>query len=718
MQNFYIIHLLGSLAYIAFGAIVLLKNRKARLHQFFGLIMVLLAVKSIALFFSGNANIKESLGSQAASVYFLADMIIPVLVFWFILIFTKRFHQVQIKVILAGTFLIALALLWFGHQKDYATVSYDIVSGYYAQWKQVFFLLFQFIYVFLTGLLSVILVVRFGLTNIDLRTRNSAKTVTVGIIIIFVALLQEQAQFLIYKEKVFADITNLLNILGSALIFYLLIKRGIIIFSSSLLSENILENLNNPVVLLDERGRIIYYNHAVREMTAMDSGQLSGKSVFRLLPSLNISLSDLMEYSKYGIHHIKTDLKDAFDNRTKIMISCQTIFSDSGAFQGIVCSFESITKKPVPQSLQKNHEDRMMMAFEASDKGFWDWDIQNGDLYFSEETYKMLGYAAEDLPNLSFTVWRSMLHPDDVDDYFRKLNENLKGMADSFSAEYRVEDKNGKWRWLLDRGRIVAYDEHRNPIRMSGMFTDITKVKEVEMQLRESQKQLQSTIKMKNRLIDFLFTDIREPFNGIIGLTEVLYMNPDIEDEERQQFLKKILDQSHRSFHLLENILDYAKLEDGGIGIKKRGFSLRELIGELHQEFIEPLTLKNITWKFDYGKDLNVVTDREILKRILRILIDNAIRLNAENAEMYLQVEKHDSSLVIKIRDNAVGIAQETLDRMFQMEDMGADAMRKSQSTHALGLMIARRLVETIGGEVTALATTGKGLEYYLEING
>ncbi|MCF8232420.1 MAG: PAS domain-containing protein [Bacteroidales bacterium] len=697
MHEIYIIHLLSSLAYIAFAVVVLLRNRKARLHQIFGLIMMVMAIQSIALFFSDNPAVKKELAKQASYTYFNVGAVIPTLMFWFVLTFTKTLHRFKNKVLLAGVLAVALVLLWLANDKTFYVVSFSMEGGYYAHWQEMFLQLFQFIYVFLTGLLCIFFVIRFGLGNIDHRTRNNSKTIAVAFAIIFVALLQDQGQYLIYKEKVFSSIANLLILLGSTLTFYLLIKRGIIIFSSSLLSENILENLTIPVVLIDQHARILYYNQALKELTAMSASQLKGRSLYKLLPTLDISLDELLGYSKYGIHHIKTNLKDAFDNLTKIMISGQTIYTDTGEFQGTVFSFETIAKKPVPQSLQKDHEDRMIKAYEASDKGFWDWDIQKGDLYFSDETYKLLGYSPEELPNLNFTEWQKMLHPDDAGKYFEKLNENLKNQSGSFAVEYRVKTKSGNWIWLLDRGRVVATDQYDNPARMSGMFTDITRIKSIEMQLRESRQQLQQTIQFKDKLIDYLSTDIREPFNAIIGLSEVLYRSPDSSREESQYLLRKILEESYSSFHLVEDILDYARLEKEGPVIRKRKFSINEMINEIHAEFASRLKQHNIRWEYNFTND-TVYTDREVLKRVMSIVIDYAIKYKAEQSAMATVISSNGKNIIITIKGSGISVRKEWLELF---EKQTSHSTEPAKHEYGLTMVLAKRLLEALDGQLS-----------------
>ena len=721
MEKLYIFHLVAAFIYLTFGTIVLLRNRESRLHRVFAFIMGLFTVVSIMLFLSENPKAKDNLAQLSAHVYFVLLPLLPSIFLRFVFNYTQKTNRLYSKITFGVALTLSAAFIMLALDSNYYTIKsygfyYISEVAYYAQWQQVYMNLAQLMFIFLSGLISIIIIIRYGISNIDFRVRRNTKTIAAAYFLIFFALIQEQVQFILMREKFFFFVSQFTIFLGSAILFYHLIKKGIRMFSSSLLAENILENLTYPVCVIDESGRIIYHNDKMRVLSYMPEKKLNGTNIFSLLPTLNLSLDELLSYSEHGLHHIRSDFKDAFKNITKVIISCQSIYSFTGGFQGIIFNFEDLEKKPVNQAFNKSVEDRMIRAVEASGKGFWDWDIKNGALYFSEETYDVIGYTYEDIPELNFTNWKKLIHPDDVDNYFNLLNDNLKGKTSSFVLEYRVKSKSGKWIWLLDQGRVIEFDEKNNPTRMSGMFTDISPMKSVQLELEESRKKLEHTLQTKDALINLLSTDIREPFNAIIGLTEILNYSSDLNAKEKEFFLSQILYQSHRSFRLIETILDYSRFEQEGPKIQKRSFSLKKLIREIESEMHDYLNSKKKITVSGF-KDLKVFTDREILKRILRILMQIVFSHAGESTPINLKVTDNKKSGVIIYLD----INEKNVDKSFltQMKGINKEAMGNisrmgSTTISYMELYVVNKLIDYLGGNLTISNTEHEMIRFNL----
>jgi len=721
MEKLYIFHLVAAFIYLTFGTIVLLRNRESRLHRVFAFIMGLFTVVSIMLFLSENPKAKDNLAQLSAHVYFALLPLLPSILLRFVFYYTQKTNRLYSKITFGVALTLSAAFIMLALDSNYYTIKsygfyYISEVAYYAQWQQVYMNLAQLMFIFLSGLISIIIIIRYGISNIDFRVRRNTKTIAAAYFLIFFALIQEQVQFILMREKFFFFVSQFTIFLGSAILFYHLIKKGIRMFSSSLLAENILENLTYPVCVIDESGRIIYHNDKMRVLSYMPEKKLNGTNIFSLLPTLNLSLDELLSYSEHGLHHIRSDFKDAFKNITKVIISCQSIYSFTGGFQGIIFNFEDLEKKPVNQAFNKSVEDRMIRAVEASGKGFWDWDIKNGALYFSEETYDVIGYTYEDIPELNFTNWKKLIHPDDVDNYFNLLNDNLKGKTSSFVLEYRVKSKSGKWIWLLDQGRVIEFDEKNNPTRMSGMFTDISPMKSVQLELEESRKKLEHTLQTKDALINLLSTDIREPFNAIIGLTEILNYSSDLNAKEKEFFLSQILYQSHRSFRLIETILDYSRFEQEGPKIQKRSFSLKKLIREIESEMHDYLNSKKKITVSGF-KDLKVFTDREILKRILRILMQIVFSHAGESTPINLKVtDNKKSGVIIYLDINEKNVDKSFLTRMkgINKEAMGNISRMESSTISYMELYVANKLIDHLGGNLTISNTEHEMIRFNL----
>ncbi len=129
------------------------------------------------------------------------------------------------------------------------------------------------------------------------------------------------------------------------------------------------------------------------------------------------------------------------------------------------------------------NEERLEYALDASRIAVWDWDLQNGRVYFDPLYYTMLGFEPNEFP-ASYRSWSELLHPEDREATEKCVQEHLDQLKEGFDVEFRMRTRDGGWRWILGRGRIVDRDEQGKPLRMIGTHTDISEVKRAEEELR------------------------------------------------------------------------------------------------------------------------------------------------------------------------------------------------------------------------------------------
>jgi PAS domain S-box/diguanylate cyclase (GGDEF) domain len=130
------------------------------------------------------------------------------------------------------------------------------------------------------------------------------------------------------------------------------------------------------------------------------------------------------------------------------------------------------------QRILEETEERYRLAVEGANDGIWDWDILNGGMFFFQRTKEILGFGNDEMGN-SFEMWKSLIHPDDADMVMNELNKHLENMTPYYKCEYRVKAKDGRYKWILSRGKAV-WDAAGRPVRMAGSHTDITERREAD----------------------------------------------------------------------------------------------------------------------------------------------------------------------------------------------------------------------------------------------
>ncbi len=144
------------------------------------------------------------------------------------------------------------------------------------------------------------------------------------------------------------------------------------------------------------------------------------------------------------------------------------------------------------QELQES-ENRLKMALEGANEGLWVIDFKENKMIFSGETAEMLGYDPEELGNTE-KQWDQFTHPDDWPLVEQRLIDHYDGKTSLYEAEYRAKTKEGGWKWILGHGRVMKRDKKGHPLQAIGTHVDITKLKETEIELRESEEKFRSLV--------------------------------------------------------------------------------------------------------------------------------------------------------------------------------------------------------------------------------
>lgn len=138
----------------------------------------------------------------------------------------------------------------------------------------------------------------------------------------------------------------------------------------------------------------------------------------------------------------------------------------------------------------KKNEERLAFALENSGDGVWDFDIKSENIFYSKVWKEILGYVSSGENVELFSVWESRLHPDDRAKALKAWDDHFSGKAPLYDCEYRLQMAPDTYMWIHDRGKVVEWDENGNPTRAVGTDSDITKRKEMEIELSEAVQDL------------------------------------------------------------------------------------------------------------------------------------------------------------------------------------------------------------------------------------
>lgn len=156
--------------------------------------------------------------------------------------------------------------------------------------------------------------------------------------------------------------------------------------------------------------------------------------------------------------------------------------SEIGRLQAENRELRGMVSRLVEAASQSGDRDMTwVLALEGSRDGVWDWNARTGEVYFSPRWKEMLGYADDEISG-NLSEWERRVHPDDMPQVRADLEAHLSGRVPYYQNEHRVLCRDGGWKWILDRGRIVSWDEAGRPLRIVGTHTDVSARKEAELE--------------------------------------------------------------------------------------------------------------------------------------------------------------------------------------------------------------------------------------------
>jgi PAS domain S-box-containing protein len=304
-----------------------------------------------------------------------------------------------------------------------------------------------------------------------------------------------------------------------------------------------------------------------------------------------------------------------------------------------------------------------------------------------------------------------------------------------FQIEHRLLDRKGEYRWVVNHG-TPRYGAGGQFLGFVGSCVDVTDHKEAETASRLGEErfrrmnteldrfsaelaQANVELKLQNRAIQraneqktrFLATmshELRTPMNAVIGFVDLLSEeSAGPLTAKQRRFLGHVRTAGEHLLRLVENILDYSRIEAGRFQLDCQEFEARPVIQEVIAGISQIDREKPVSVLLDIPADFKVFADRQRFKQILYNLASNAVKFTPRDGQVTISARRDDRMAYFSVKDTGVGIAPDQLAPVFQ-EFHQARSPERNKGT-GLGLAITQRLVQAHGGSISVESEVGKG---------
>lgn len=331
--------------------------------------------------------------------------------------------------------------------------------------------------------------------------------------------------------------------------------------------------------------------------------------------------------------------------------------------------------------------------------------------FVSDEIEHITGYPAADFllphPKRSFT---DFYYADDLPAIMACDTNEEKG----FQLEYRIIDRHGQIKWLLEFGRkITSHDGSQ--IWLDGFIMDISQRREMEEQLVQAKEVAEAAAASRAAFLANMSHEIRTPMNAVIGFSDILLES--VLTFEQQKYVNTINQSAKSLMHLLNDVLDSAKLDRGKVDLEFREFSLVEELDAVVSTLWLQAKNKGVHFELQFADKLSHfysgAPDR--LRQVLTNLIGNAVKFTEQGniviAVDLLEIDSDSKQHLIQfaIQDTGIGMTPEQLTNVFEAFSQADASMSRRFGGTGLGTTISKQLVELMGGEIKASSELGKG---------
>lgn len=464
----------------------------------------------------------------------------------------------------------------------------------------------------------------------------------------------------------------------------------------------LLENsLLDPVISVDKHGKIRSWNGAALNFFGV--GDLEGQNIKSLVKGNKLAGKMKAALTENKLQKIEAAKPIVGSNDIEVEIDVMPME------EGAVCLIRDVSeRKSLKRQVTDAKEQYEQLVNNVTDI-ICIIDKRGNFKFTNRQFEKQLGYHPDDLPALT-----QLIHPEDLADVLRKLNEcenTGKGFQD---LEFRLQSV--KKRYLYYSASGVPTKDSTGVTGFSVTMRDITLKKKsedetaiIKKNLEQENKQLNEINKIKTEFVSMVSHDLKTPLTNIQGYSSLMRNNVLGQNNPKQQEAAEVIHkESIRLTKLINDILDLSKLDSGAMTLHQQPFKLSQL--EEKCSFASVAEQKGLTVIWNTPDSLGeVYGDPERIAQVLSNLVSNAIKFTERGSVTVNAFLKDKNHIQIDVIDTGAGIPKKEQQKIFERFQRGTASKMLKKEGSGLGLAIARDIMKLHGGDIFVSSEVGKG---------
>ncbi len=466
--------------------------------------------------------------------------------------------------------------------------------------------------------------------------------------------------------------------------------------------ENIIDNSDDAFLIMDKEFTLTGWNQGAENLFGHTGKEVLGKSIKSIFPENKRYLETAQSVLSFGQ---PARLEDFFRSKFGFIVPTGVKFiplkDEEGNINAISAMHKDLTE-------QKRTESDLILRDRALDTTahgilITDPSLPNAPIIYANESFeKITGYSISEIfgKSLRFLLGDDTDQPG-VEEIWKAFEGNQPGHA--VVRNYR-QDGSMFWNEI----HIVPFrDEIGTITHHITVMRDITEQKESADKLRLTKEAAESASRAKDEFLASISRELHIPLNAMSALAETLLLQPD--EENTRRIAGTIRDTSSCLSHMIEQIIDFDRIESGRANLKRNDVLLSDLIMLAIGEK-EPALPEEISIRTEFDSDFDLIScDPDRIRQVLGNLLDNAVKYSPDGGVITVRTKSHQGDIHVSIEDEGIGIDPLNTKAIFDRYSQVESGEGAQNSGLGIGLNISRSIIELHGGRIRVKSEIGKG---------
>jgi PAS domain S-box-containing protein len=471
--------------------------------------------------------------------------------------------------------------------------------------------------------------------------------------------------------------------------------------------------IGEGILVTDSNNNITYFNTKFLKMWKISDTLIKQNSIEELIKFTASQLKDKKTFIESVVHLSHEpymegkEILELLDGRYIERYSRPQIMK--GKAVGRVWSFSDVTERMLFDDLLLKERDLLQALMDNIPDIIYFKDTESRFTRINKAQAKMLGVntPAEAIGKTDFDYFE----PEHAADAFKDEQELFKSNKGLIAKVEKIRCATGGHRWVTST-KMPFIGQYGNVVGMVGISRDITESKLSEEKLAKYSQELNELNASKDKLFSIIAHDLRSPFSPLLGLSEILATDIDsLTPEEISGYCTEINKALKNQYNLLENLLNWSRMETGKITVNPVNLNLLECVNKVVNLMDVNARNKNISLINSVFAEPIVFVDADMLHSIIQNLISNAIKFTKPGGCINILSKEAGNYYELTVADCGIGIRDEDIKNMFGVNSYTTYGTNKEKGT-GLGLMICKEMVEKNGGTIRVESNYGKGSKF------